>query len=182
MGPETERALRGMIPGFSTDLSTDLWTRGIHDSADRARHPVAPRVRLPAAGRGQSRRPAGPRARPLWPATLIGILVGIVSESIGSRRQAQVGARISGRANPFSIRSPSICCVWAAEYYHHPVGEVFAAALPAALRAGQPALRTPEWWAVSESGQRELCVSPRARAATERSARLACETRTRHRR
>ncbi len=27
---------------------------------------------------------------------------------------------------------------WAAGYYHHPLGEAFAAALPAALRAGRP--------------------------------------------
>jgi len=29
-------------------------------------------------------------------------------------------------------------CLWAADYYHHPIGEVFAAAMPALLRAGKP--------------------------------------------
>ena len=28
---------------------------------------------------------------------------------------------------------------WAADYYHHPLGEVIAAALPVALREGQAA-------------------------------------------
>ena len=28
---------------------------------------------------------------------------------------------------------------WAAEYYHHPIGEVIAAALPLSLRSGRPA-------------------------------------------
>jgi primosomal protein N' (replication factor Y) len=30
-------------------------------------------------------------------------------------------------------------CLWATNYYHHPIGEVFAAAIPAILRAGKPA-------------------------------------------
>ena len=34
-------------------------------------------------------------------------------------------------------------CRWAAEYYHHPVGEVFSSALPRLLRDGQP-LETSE--------------------------------------
>ena len=31
---------------------------------------------------------------------------------------------------------------WAADYYHHPIGEVFAAALPVSLRAGQAVHKT----------------------------------------
>jgi primosomal protein N' (replication factor Y) len=57
---------------------------------------------------------------------------------------------------------------WAADYYHHPLGEVFAAALPASLRAGQPALHNKEWWAVSEAGQLELS-SARRRAPQRRA-------------
>ena len=34
--------------------------------------------------------------------------------------------------------------LWLADYYHHPVGEVVAAALPALLRQGQPAEPAPE--------------------------------------
>lgn len=30
-------------------------------------------------------------------------------------------------------------CLWAADYYHHPIGEVFATALPGLLRQGKPA-------------------------------------------
>jgi primosomal protein N' (replication factor Y) len=35
---------------------------------------------------------------------------------------------------------------WASRYYHHPLGQVIAAAVPRALRAGQPALPRQELW------------------------------------
>jgi primosomal protein N' (replication factor Y) len=38
---------------------------------------------------------------------------------------------------------------WSAEYYHHPPGEVIAAALPAPLRNGAAALETEERWALT---------------------------------
>jgi primosomal protein N' (replication factor Y) len=46
--------------------------------------------------------------------------------------------------------------LWAAEYYHHPVGEVFAAALPASLRAGQSAKTQHETWVLTPGGSAEL--------------------------
>ena len=58
---------------------------------------------------------------------------------------------------------------WAAEYYHHPMGEVFAAALPASLRAGQPALEVTQWWALSESGRQELTAPAHRRAPQQRA-------------
>ena len=70
---------------------------------------------------------------------------------------------------------------WAAEYYHHPIGEVFAAALPASLRAGQPACEKTESWSLSESGRQELSAPSRsARAATAGLARLARTKGARH--
>jgi len=41
---------------------------------------------------------------------------------------------------------------WAAEYYHHPIGEVFFAALPKALRLGSPAFPKQERWMVTSEG------------------------------
>jgi primosomal protein N' (replication factor Y) len=42
---------------------------------------------------------------------------------------------------------------WSAEYYRHPPGEVFAAALPVALRSGAPAIATAERWALSAAAR-----------------------------
>src|SRR5262245_24086387 len=41
---------------------------------------------------------------------------------------------------------------WAADYYHHPVGEVFSAALPKALRLGASASTTEERWTATAEG------------------------------
>ena len=44
--------------------------------------------------------------------------------------------------------------LWAAEYYHHPVGEVVSLLLPPRLRRGESAGRTAAtWWRLSESGR-----------------------------
>jgi primosomal protein N' (replication factor Y) len=45
---------------------------------------------------------------------------------------------------------------WAADYYHHPIGEVMAAALPASLRDGQEARAPIEVWELTAAGRAEL--------------------------
>ena len=43
---------------------------------------------------------------------------------------------------------------WAASYYHHPIGEVIATALPALLRAGRPAVAEGgRFWMLTEAGR-----------------------------
>src|SRR5262245_38858935 len=60
---------------------------------------------------------------------------------------------------------------WAAEYYHHPIGEVIAAALPLSLRAGRPAERAEERWHATgparEAALAALSRAPRQRAMLE---------------
>jgi primosomal protein N' (replication factor Y) (superfamily II helicase) len=58
---------------------------------------------------------------------------------------------------------------WAAEYYHHPPGEVFAAALPGSLRAGQAALATTESWALAPPGRAQLENPANRRAPRQRA-------------
>ena len=41
---------------------------------------------------------------------------------------------------------------WAAEYYHHPIGEALAAAVPKALRMGAPAVAKEERWVATVEG------------------------------
>jgi primosomal protein N' (replication factor Y) (superfamily II helicase) len=43
--------------------------------------------------------------------------------------------------------------LWAAEYYHHPIGEVISAALPKALRLGASSSNTEERWSATAQGR-----------------------------
>jgi hypothetical protein len=58
---------------------------------------------------------------------------------------------------------------WAADYYHHPVGEVFAAALPVSLRQGLPAIETRERWSLTELGSGEWRQPTDKRAPQQRA-------------
>lgn len=52
------------------------------------------------------------------------------------------------------ISAPLIeLCCWASRYYHHPVGEVFANAIPSLMRQGEPAESKKHWcWKPTEAG------------------------------
>ena len=44
--------------------------------------------------------------------------------------------------------------LWAADYYHHPIGDVLFHALPIMLRQGKTASHAPMWyWFATEQGQ-----------------------------
>ena len=68
------------------------------------------------------------------------------------------GADIRGRVLEVLDRQPILdpaalgLLRWAAEYYHHPLGEVVAAAMPKALRLGASTSTTEERWSVTADG------------------------------
>ena len=116
--------------------------------------------------------PLGVRVRvPFGRRQLVGVLVGVAAESGVTAPKLKAAL---GILDQFPILDPVTFDVlrWAAEYYHHPLGEVFAAALPVSLRAGEPALEMTQWWSLSESGRQEL-ASPTTRRAPQQRALLA---------
>src|SRR6202051_5045469 len=125
--------------------------------------------RPPAHFEGPGAPPLGVRVRvPFGRRQLIGILVGVASESAVVAPKLKEALAILDEQPIFDPVTFDLLR-WAAEYYHHPVGEVFAAALPASLRAGQPALEVTQWWALSESGRQELTDSANRRAPQQRA-------------
>lgn len=57
---------------------------------------------------------------------------------------------------------------WAADYYHHPVGEVLATALPKALRLGASAVESYERWGVTAEGHEAYRQGEPRRAPKQR--------------
>lgn len=62
---------------------------------------------------------------------------------------------------------------WASRYYHHPLGEVFSAAFPVALRQGKPAVvQAEKRYALTESGRvadiEQLKRSPKQKSVLEK--------------
>src|ERR1700722_20404108 len=163
-----------MILRFSTDLST----RFVHKGPmilQIAPDPPLRRTfdyRPPALWQGMAAPPLGVRVRvTVGRRQLIGILVGVAGESAVAAPKLKTALAILDE-RPVVDPVTFDMLRWAAEYYHHPLGEVFAAALPVSLRAGQPALETIEWWFLSESGRQEL-ANPTTRRAPQQRALLA---------
>ena len=57
---------------------------------------------------------------------------------------------------------------WASQYYHHPMGEVLAAALPKLARTGAASIATTERWFVTPEGVAALTDKTLARAPRQR--------------
>ncbi len=113
-----------------------------------------PKDHLPDRTEGTVISP-GVRVRvPFGRRVLVGILVATSTES-------RVPAEKLKHAVEFLDSEPVFDPVtfellrWAADYYHHPIGAVFAAALPVSLRAGQPARVRTLRWDLTAVGQQE---------------------------
>jgi len=70
--------------------------------------------------------------------TLVGIIIKVAASTSYPIHKLKP---ILGKLDQSPIIDPVLMrlCLWATDYYHHPVGEVFSTAIPALLRAGKPA-------------------------------------------
>jgi primosomal protein N' (replication factor Y) len=117
---------------------------------------------------GEALRP-GVRVRvPFGRRQLIGILIGTAAESGVSSEKLKSALDIVDEEPIFDPVTFDLLR-WAAEYYHHPIGEVFAAALPVSLREGRPTLPQPKRWSLSEAGRRELSAPSDRRSPQQRA-------------
>jgi len=57
---------------------------------------------------------------------------------------------------------------WAAEYYHHPIGEVIATAMPKALREGAATVAVEQVWSLTPAGSEALAAGEPRRAPKQR--------------
>jgi primosomal protein N' (replication factor Y) len=58
---------------------------------------------------------------------------------------------------------------WAADYYHHPIGEVMAAALPKLMREGASLVSQTEYWRATDAGAAALRAGEPKRAPKQRT-------------
>jgi primosomal protein N' (replication factor Y) len=127
-----------------------------------ARSPEPPDPAGPTApatgGAGAAHRALEPGMRvrvPFGRRQLIGVLVGVAQESSVASAKLRTALAILDEAPVFDTVTFELLR-WAADYYHHPLGEVIAAALPVSLREGQAAHDIIESWTLTEAGRQAL--------------------------
>lgn len=109
---------------------------------------------LPPAGVDVRALVVGARVRvPFGRRHLIGVLVEVAGSSTLAHSALRHAFAVIDTAPTFGAAIFDLCR-WAAGYYHHPLGEVLAAALPKRLRQGRSAERTPpRRWRVTVAGR-----------------------------
>ncbi|TAJ54520.1 MAG: primosomal protein N' [Nevskiaceae bacterium] len=91
---------------------------------------------------------------------LVGLVVSAPRQAEGGGYQYKPVSRVLDAA-PLAPPDWLKLLLWAADYYQHPVGEVVAAALPAPLREGRPAIgRQARCLRLTEAGRRALAELP----------------------
>ncbi|MGH8180621.1 MAG: replication restart helicase PriA, partial [Steroidobacteraceae bacterium] len=122
------------------------------------------RADLPGAGAGTIE--PGMRVRvPFGRQRLIGVATATAAASeLPEERLKSVLERLDPQ--PIFDAATLALLGWAADYYHHPIGEVLAAALPKALRLGAPIEAVAEHWVLTPAG-----VEAHARGEPRRGSR-----------
>jgi primosomal protein N' (replication factor Y) (superfamily II helicase) len=126
---------------------------------------------LPPAQQSAAQKVPPPGVRVLVPfgrQRLIGILVGTASASTLPLSKLKAAHEFLDERPVFDPITFELLR-WAADYYHHPIGEVYAAALPVSLRSGQPAVASAEHFSLSDQGREELKEPSSKRAPQQRA-------------
>jgi len=132
---------------------------------------------LPPAGLPLAALPPGARVRvSLGRASAVGV---IVAHAEQSQLAAERLRPIRELLDAVPLFAPELLDLlqWTANYYHHPPGEVFASALPAALRTGQPVRAQETWVALSAEGHAAALGDLPRRAPRQRELLLLLATR-----
>jgi primosomal protein N' (replication factor Y) (superfamily II helicase) len=162
-----------MIPVSQQTYPQLLWTKGpmilqiVLDTPLRRVFDYLPPAIAPDPAQGAPR--LGVRVSvPFRRRRLIGILVGIVSQSAVALPKLKAALEYLDERPVYDPVTFDLLR-WAADYYHHPIGEVFAAALPVSLRSGQPVHKTTARWTLTAQGHQELACPSDRRAPRQRA-------------
>jgi primosomal protein N' (replication factor Y) len=115
--------------------------------------------------------PAGVGVRvrvPFGRQRLVGVIVALESTSEVPRERLRAAFEVLDR-QPILDAAALGLLQWAAEYYHHPLGEVIAAALPKALRLGAASEAREERWVLSAEGAAAHSAGEPRRAPRQRA-------------
>jgi len=136
------------------------------------------RVALPTPLRRLFDYRAGPAAdSPIMAGTRVRVpfgqrrLIGVAMETAASSELPDERLKpVLETLDPQPIFDPATLALlgWAADYYHHPVGEVLAAALPKALRLGAAIDAAEERWIISPAGLEAYTSGEPRRAPRQR--------------
>jgi primosomal protein N' (replication factor Y) (superfamily II helicase) len=117
---------------------------------------------------GSAAPPPGSRVRvPFGRRSLIGVVIEHAADSpLPPERLKPIGAVLD--AVPVLAADVLELVRWASDYYHHPIGEVIASALPKALREGAGRVALAQLWRPTASGRAALRAGKLARAPAQR--------------
>jgi primosomal protein N' (replication factor Y) len=156
---------------LSTELSTEIGEAG-EGQQGVLRVAVNAPLRSPfdylaPPGMRPSQIPTGVRVRvPLGSRSTVGVVVEhAVRPSVGAGMLKAVHELLD--PDPLLDGHLMQLLRWTADYYHHPLGEVIAAALPKSLKLGGPALGQVTLWRVTTAGQQALAAGSAARARSQ---------------
>ena len=115
---------------------------------------------FPPAGSGAGAVP-GLRVRvPLGKRRAVGVIAAVADQSVLPASRLKRALEIIDAQPLWDPVTFALLC-WAADYYHHPLGEVLFAAIPVALREGGSAQRSELAWRLSGRGRAEIALRPR---------------------